>query len=498
MATPTHTGYSPPPFGDSPATLDVSQSSGTPTVDTKKQAVTPKAHAMPVLVNNDGTAEQVDSSSTDGSSRSRPVRRVVQTKRDPTSRRRKPRRESSNSSTGTTSPRPKERAKKKNPAEGLPEPNSHAGSFEPTGPTSTASSSTAPPRSEWRQEGSIWGKEETRLPQRDPHTRHLRRTSQVNRTLFENPDDSDPGTRPQRLPVPGSSVGESDASQVREAENQARQAEEKTEAVINIAQNVMNCAAHDRDLANRRADDAEQNAHLATEQVRQQSLTEKEQLVQLAEQLFAKKNADLQEEVRQLRERDAHEVAKGVQSMKEHHEQEKAKMREMTDKEDAVNRKKMELMQDRMEKMMAQLEAMQQPAVQTQAPAQLPGFGEDIPKSETVFYDIDSPLKPDNDDSKTQEGPKAAPKASSGSDSGFNPRGQEESQGENGQHREQGDHPSVSRTRAINKCRSRNSGEIRRPTCSRPNPTATGMGWMDKTGFRSLDTVRHPNWCHHQ
>jgi len=124
MSTPTHTGYSPPPFEDSPATLDVSQSSGTPTVDTKKQAVTPNAHAMPVLVNNDGTAELVDSSSTDGSTRSRPIKRVVQKKRDPTSRRRKPRRESSNdaSSTGTTSPRPTQRTRRKD----LPKPEDSA------------------------------------------------------------------------------------------------------------------------------------------------------------------------------------------------------------------------------------------------------------------------------------------------------------------------------------------------------------------------------------
>ena len=93
MSTPTHTGYSPPPFEDSPATLDVSQSSGTPTVDTKKQAVTPKAHAMPVLVNNDGSAEVVDSSSTDGPTRrsTRTVTRVSQKQRDPPPRRRKPR-----------------------------------------------------------------------------------------------------------------------------------------------------------------------------------------------------------------------------------------------------------------------------------------------------------------------------------------------------------------------------------------------------------------------
>ena len=44
-----------------------------------------------------------------------------------------------------------------------------------------------------------------------------------------------------------------------------------------------------------------------------------------------------------------------------------------------------------------------------------PGFGEDIPKNMTVFYEIDSPVKPDMDDSKE---PKPSVQAAcSGSDS---------------------------------------------------------------------------------
>ena len=126
-----------------------------------------------------------------------------------------------------------------------------------------------------------------------------------------------------------------------------------------------------------------------------------------------------------------------------------------------MNNRRMELMQERMEKMMAQQEEnnkvmtemrnrpvseLTRPAdVQTIIPAtpafscpncvpvrlppdmqnpdfhcpgcipRHPGFGEDIPMNMTVFYDIDSPVKPDPDDSKE---PKPSVQAAcSGSDS---------------------------------------------------------------------------------
>ena len=102
MASPDlHTGTSPPPYEDSPITVNDSHSSGTPNVTVKKAAVTPEqaGHAMPFMnVNKDGSAEVIDSSSTDtGPLRSRAVTRVAQRKRDRPTLKRKSRRESSES-----------------------------------------------------------------------------------------------------------------------------------------------------------------------------------------------------------------------------------------------------------------------------------------------------------------------------------------------------------------------------------------------------------------
>ena len=145
MSTPDHTGHSPPPF-DTPVALDVSQSSGTPTVSTKKQAMTPDGMAMPVMVNDDGTSIVIDSSSTEESSPRKPTTRASSKQKDPSSGRRK-QRESSTSSRGT-SPQPTRRTSKKKDPErekveknrDLPQPVGKAG---PKGPSAASSSSVA-------------------------------------------------------------------------------------------------------------------------------------------------------------------------------------------------------------------------------------------------------------------------------------------------------------------------------------------------------------------
>ena len=232
--------------------------------------------------------------------------------------------------------------------------------------------------------------------------------------------------------------------------------QDEVDQVINVAQTFVNAAASERDEANRRADHAVHNMHSEAEQVRKPSNEEKNYLMYLAEQIYAKKNVDFQEEVRRLRERDELTVIQGVQELKEQHEQEKARMREETNKEKAVNNRKMEFMQERMEKVIAQQEENNKVMtemrnvpvatnVQTSAPStplfgcpncvpvrlppdmqnpdfhcpgcvpRNPGFGEDIPKNKTVFYDIDSPVKSDVDDFKA---PKPSVQAAcSGSDS---------------------------------------------------------------------------------
>ena len=76
-----------------------------------------------------------------------------------------------------------------------------------------------------------------------------------------------------------------------------------------------------------------------------------------AEHEHARRIRELEERVRQQKGHDEQQVIRGVQGLKEQHEQEKAQMKDEFDKEKAVNQRRLEILQTYMENMMAQQEA---------------------------------------------------------------------------------------------------------------------------------------------